>query len=73
MVPGNTIRQEYGEFQCEPCGVFFPTLEAMLKHKADKRANDQYGHVHCRFCGMDFVTEEGEKLHIQEVREHFHE
>ncbi|CAI6096813.1 unnamed protein product [Clonostachys chloroleuca] len=66
MVPGNTIRQEYGEFQCEPCGVFFPTLEAMLKHKADKRANDQYGHVHCRFCGMDFVTEEGEKLHIQE-------
>ncbi|CAH0040652.1 unnamed protein product [Clonostachys solani] len=72
MAPGNAITQGYGEFQCQPCGVFFPTLEAMLKHKAEKRANDQYGHVHCRFCGIDFVTEEGEKLHIQEVCEHSH-
>ncbi|VUC33266.1 unnamed protein product [Clonostachys rosea] len=70
MAPWNAKTQRHGEFQCQPCGVFFPTLEAMLKHKAEKRANDQYGHVHCRFCGIDFVTEEGEKLHIQEYHPH---
>lgn len=63
----NVKKQGYGDLRCQPCGVFFPTFEAMMKHKTEKRASDPEDHVHCRFCGIDFVTDEAERLHIQEV------
>lgn len=63
-------RQEgYGGHVCTACdpNIRFPTMEALMKHKAEKRKADPESHVHCKHCGDDFITLKAEWYHIQEV------